>query len=98
MNVPRGTLSSPTLCDLLGEHTTLLPIVTPDLEHVGYRCSGCAAQAQLDGCLGPPAGLRCFICGGPMDSQVGPVLFKASAAFCSFLCVAVAECPTTPGT
>lgn len=79
----------------MGEHSaTLLPLVNDDLEHVGYRCGGCAAQTSLDAVLGPPAGLRCYICGGPMDPQVGPVMFKGSAAFCSFICLAIVQCPT----
>ena len=61
-----------TLCDILGSHTTALPLVTPALEHVGYRCGGCAAHSGLDGLFPPPAGLRCLTCGGPLaDVQWG---------------------------
>jgi hypothetical protein len=81
-----------TLCDLLGEHGTQIPLVNGvTLEHIGYQCAGCAAIARLDGIFPPPRGLRCVTCGGPLpDVQHGVPGIRweneRGLSFCSRAC------------
>ena len=81
-----------TLCDVLGEHGTKIPLVSAlDLSHIGYQCAGCGAMATLDGIFPPPRGLRCVTCGGLLpDAYHGVPGIRweneRGAQFCSRAC------------
>lgn len=95
-----------SVCEVLGEHLTAIPVVNEALEVIGYYCGACGAVAGPDRVFPPPdlpaAVVRplCRVCGARMaagylvplpDGDRPPALPLAYA--CSPRCVAALLAP-----